>query len=418
MDLQNLSAAELVQKFDNDQTNTTLAEEIHRRTIDPSLNGELFQEIKNLKDSIEGVPKPPGDEFVRPRPGPKTTWENCIGQQKCTPKFLRYPKGLPDLVQAVKDGSEQKLNVRAVGSGHSFSNICPTDGILLDPHGMNKPLIVESGITIKDLNSQLDKMGKALATMGAYDGQTLVGAITTGTHGSGKDSGNLASLVRAIILVSETGKVYQIEPKDGITDPAKFVPGDAQELRQDDDWFQAALISMGCLGLVYSYIIEVVPTFFLSEVRSLTTWQDYKSQLAGGLASAPLQNHYFEIDLNPYETLGRNIAVTTIRTCSNATKREGGRGFRQLARRPPRPTPLGRRHPRLDPQPLATPQPRHNHHGHEKPPREALHRQELQGPQHRRRRRRKSLRHGTIIRRQQGHSLHRRSHPRALSKGS
>ncbi|KAF5537803.1 L-gulonolactone oxidase [Fusarium napiforme] len=344
MDLQSLSAAELVQKFDNDRTNTTLAEEIHRRTIDPSLNGELFQEIKNLKDSIEGVPKSPRDEFVRPRPGPKTTWENCIGQQKCTPKSLRYPKGLPDLVQAVKDGGEQKLNVRAVGSGHSFSNICPTDGILLDPHGMNKFLklnpetlkepskgsdhvLVESGITIKDLNSQLDKMGKALATMGAYDGQTLVGAITTGTHGSGKNSGNLASLVRAIILVSESGKVYQIEPKDGITDPTKFVPGDAQELKQDDDWFQAALISMGCLGLVYSYVIEVVPTFFLSEVRSLTTWQDYKTQLAGGLASAPLQNHYFEIDLNPYQTLGRNVAVTTIRTCSNATKREGSRGF-------------------------------------------------------------------------------------------
>ncbi|RBQ64559.1 hypothetical protein FVER14953_01654 [Fusarium verticillioides] len=330
MDLQNLSAAELVQKFDNDRTNTTLAEEIHRRTIDPSLNGELFQEIKILKDSIEGVPKSPRDEFVRPRPGPKTTWENCIGQQKCAPKFLRYPKGLPDLVQAVKDGREQKLTVRAVGSGHSFSNICPTDGILLDPHGMNKLLklnsetlkeppkasdhvLVESGITIKDLNSQLDKMGKALATMGAYDGQTLVGAITTGTHGSGKDSGNLASLVRAIILVSETGKVYQIEPKDGITDPAKFVPGDAQELKQDDDWFQAALISMGCLGLVYSYIIEVVPTL-----------QDTTRR---GLASAPLQNHYFEIDLNPYETLGRNVAVTTIRTVSNATKREGGRGF-------------------------------------------------------------------------------------------
>ncbi|KAF5256912.1 hypothetical protein FOXYS1_12585, partial [Fusarium oxysporum] len=343
MDLQNLSAAELVQKFDHDRTNTALAEEVHRRTIDPSLNGDLFQEIKNLKDSIEGVSKP-GKELFRPRPPPKGSWANCIGQQLCTPKSLRYPKGLSDLIQAVKDGREQKLNVRAVGSGHSFSDICPTDGILLDPHGMNKFLklnseilkepskasdhvLVESGITIKDLNSQLDKMGKALATMGAYDGQTLVGAITTGTHGSGKDSGNLASLVRAIIFVSETGKVYQIEPKDGVTDPAKFIPGDAQELKQDDDWFQAALIAMGCLGLVYSYIIEVVPTFFLSEVRSLTTWQDYKTQLAGGLASAPLQNHYFEIDLNPYETLGRNIAVTTIRTCSKATKREGGRGF-------------------------------------------------------------------------------------------
>ncbi|KAF4333925.1 L-gulonolactone oxidase [Fusarium beomiforme] len=343
MDPQTLSTAELVKKFDENPTDTTLAEEIQRRTIDPSLNGELFEEISKLRDSIEGVPKP-GHEFIRPSRPSKGSWANVIGQQKCTPKSLLYPKSLSDLVQAVKDGQEQKLNVRAVGSGHSFSNVCPTDGILLDPHGMNKVLklkseslkepskasdhvLVESGITIKDLNSQLDKMGKALATMGAYDGQTLVGAISTGTHGSGKDSGNLASLVRAIILVSETGVVYQIEPKDGITDPAKFVPGDAQELKQDDDWFQAALIAMGCLGLVYSYIIEVVPTFYLSEVRTLTTWQDYKSQLADGLKSAPLQNHYFEIDLNPYETVGRNIAVTTIRTISDKKKREGGRGF-------------------------------------------------------------------------------------------
>ncbi|KAF4446900.1 L-gulonolactone oxidase [Fusarium austroafricanum] len=340
MALENLSAAELVQKMDNDPNNTELAQELHRRIIDPSNNQELFQEIKSLKDSIEGVPKS-GEEIIIPA----TSWANCIGQQKCTPKFLRYANGLSDLADAVKDGADQKLHVRAVGSGHSFSNICPTDGILLDPHGMNKFLkldpstlkdpskasdhvLVESGITIKDLNSQLDEMGKALATMGAYDGQTLAGAISTGTHGSGKDSGNLASLVRAIILVSETGTVYQIEPKDGITDPTKFVPDIAQELKQDDGWFKAALVAMGCLGLIHSYIIEVVPTFFLSEKRELTTWQIYKTQLAGGLSSAPLQNHYFEIDLNPYVTFGHNVAVTTIRNIDpNAKKRSGSRGF-------------------------------------------------------------------------------------------
>jgi hypothetical protein len=341
MTLENLSAADLVQQFDKDPNNTELAEELHRRMTDSSRNKDLFQEIKSLKDSVEGVPKPPAD-FKKPLP---TSWANCIGQQQCTPKYLPYPKSREDLVAAVKQGAEQKLNVRAVGSGHSFSNICPTDGILLDPHGMNKFLklnasslkepstasdhvLVESGIIIKDLNSQLDKMGKALATMGAYDGQTLAGAISTGTHGSGKDSGNLASLVRGIILVAETGTVYQIEPKDGITDPSKFVPDVAEELKQDDDWFKAGLIAMGCLGLIHSYIIEVVPTFFLSEKRELTTWQCYKTQLAGGLSSAPLQNHYFEIDLNPYPTLGHNVAITTIRNIDpKATEPSGSRGF-------------------------------------------------------------------------------------------
>ncbi|KAM0550755.1 hypothetical protein ACHAPJ_008820 [Fusarium lateritium] len=341
MSLQNLSAAELVKKFDNDQNNNKLADEMHRRVTDSSLNKDLFEEIKSLKDSVEGVSKP-SKQISRPkRP---TDWVNCIGQQKCTPKSLRDANDISDLIKAVHDGSSQKLNVRAVGSGHSFSNVCPTDGILLDPHGMNKFLdlnpsslkkpaeagnyaFVESGITIKDLNTKLDKKGKALATMGAYDGQTLVGAISTGTHGSGKDSGNLASFVRAVILVSESGLVYQIEPKDGITDPAKFVPGYAQTLKQDDDWFRAALVAMGCLGLIHSYIIEVVDTFYLSEVRALTTWQQFKSELAGGLNSKPLQNHYFELDLNPYPIAGLNFAVTITRNISDVKKRSGSRGF-------------------------------------------------------------------------------------------
>ncbi|KAL4728305.1 hypothetical protein ACLX1H_005048 [Fusarium chlamydosporum] len=341
MSIQNLPAAELVQRFDKDPANDELAREMNRRLTDSNLNGNLLEEIKSLKDSVEGVSEPP-KQISRPKPA--TDWVNCIGEQKCTPKSLRKANNISDLVKAVHDGADQKLNVRIVGSGHSFSNVCPTDGILLDPHGMNQFLklnpsslkksadaanyaFVESGITIKNLNTQLDRMGKALATMGAYDGQTLAGAISTGTHGSGQCSGNLASLVRAIILVSESGLVYQIEPKDGITDPAKFVPEYAETLKQDDDWFQAALVAMGCLGLIHSYIIEVVDTFYLSEVRALTTWQSFKSELADGLNSKPLQNHYFELDLNPYPIAGFNFAVTVIRTISDAKKSSGGRGF-------------------------------------------------------------------------------------------
>ncbi|KAL6915410.1 hypothetical protein FSST1_006905 [Fusarium sambucinum] len=340
MPIQDLPAADLVQRFDNDPTNDELAEEMNRRFTDPNLKQGVLEEIKSLKDSIEGVP-PPSKQL--PRPKPPASWVNCIGEQKCTPKSLRKANNISDLIKAVHDGAEQKLNVRIVGSGHSFSNVCPTDGILLDPHGMNQFLklnssslkkpsdaanytFVESGITIKDLNTHLDKEGKALATMGAYDGQTLAGAISTGTHGSGKDSGNLASLVRAIILVSESGLVYQIEPKDGITDPAKFVPEYAETLKQDDNWFQAALVAMGCLGLIHSYIIEVVDTFYLSEVRAPTTWQTFKSQLADGLNSEPLKKHYFEIDLNPYPA-GLNFGVTVTREISKVQKQSGSRGI-------------------------------------------------------------------------------------------
>jgi hypothetical protein len=342
MDYLDLSAADLVRKFDHKPNDDALVEAMQRRIMDPDQNKELFEEIKALKDEEDKKAPtliPSREEISVP------AWENCIGEQKCFPKQKRYPQTISDLSDAVQDGKAGNLQVRAVGSGHSFSDVCPTSGILLDPHGMNKFLeldpttlknpsgaqgyvFVESGITIKSLNNQLDKAGKALATMGAYDGQTLAGAISTGTHGSGIALGNLASLVRGIVLVSESGTIYQIEPKDGITDSTKFKPGIAQVLKQDDDWFRAALVAMGCLGLIHSYILEVVPAFLLDEKRTLTTWQDYKSELVNGISSQPLSNHYFEIDLNPYPTLGKNFAVTTVRNVPpTGTKASGGRGF-------------------------------------------------------------------------------------------
>jgi L-gulono-1,4-lactone dehydrogenase len=125
-------------------------------------------------------------------PVSKPFWENYIDQQKCYPQEYRKVSSLEDLVQAVMDARAKKETLRAVGSGHSFSNICPTTGVLVDPHGMNKVLqpdattlkessrksvlvSVQSGITIRDLNTTLLANGKALATMGAYDGQTLAG---------------------------------------------------------------------------------------------------------------------------------------------------------------------------------------------------------------------------------------------------
>ncbi|KAF5011218.1 hypothetical protein FDECE_2657 [Fusarium decemcellulare] len=345
MSFLDLPASELLRKFDQDPENDALVQEVHRRIIDPSLSQELFKEIESLTDASD---KQSPSSLQQAEEFHRYVWENCIGEQKCFPKDLRNPQKLDDLRAAVQDGKRHNIQVRAVGSGHSFSNICPTSGILLDPHGMKQLLtidpstlktpsaaesyvFVESGITLEELNQQLDKKQKALATLGAYDGQTLAGAISTGTHGSGITLGNLASLVRAIVLVSESGTVYQIEPKDGITDPTKFAPGPgvvAQVLKQDDDWFRAALVAMGCLGLIHSYILEVVPAFLLSEKRTVTTWQTFRSQLAGGISSQPLSNRYFEIDINPYVTGGLNVAVTTVRNVPPAgTKPGGSRGF-------------------------------------------------------------------------------------------
>lgn len=274
-------------------------------------------------------------------------WKNCIDEQVCHPVSILKPTTLEELVQAVKTGREKRLHVRAVGSGHSFSDVAPTDGILLDPHGMNKELpveadslkdpasapsliAVESGITIEALKTLLDKQGRALANMGAYDGQTLAGAISTGTHGTGITLGPLASLVRAITIVVSTGEVVQLEPTNGITDPQKFDSSKGVQLRQDDAWFNTALVSFGCTGIIYSYVVSVVKSFYLKEVRTLSSWESLKSGLSAGAGSQVLTSHRgYEIDINPYAVDGKHSAIQVIHDdAPTATASVGSRGIR------------------------------------------------------------------------------------------
>lgn len=295
------------------------------------------------------------DAAVRPESaeGDRPVWKNWIGDQKAYPVAIKHPTSLQDLVDAVKEANAGKLSVRCVGSGHSFSDVATTDGILLDPHGMKKVLnldasllldparagtlfSVESGITLHELDDTLDKLGLGLIQMGAYDGQTLAGAICTGTHGTGVSLGPMASYVRALTIVTSAGTVCQVEPSSAsgaITDPAKFAAQQQQRpatartvLKQDDDWFQTAVLGVGCTGLIYSYIIEVRPAYLLEEDRTATTWEKVKAEIAAAHAAAPSQSpfpptafdfRHFDISVNPYAVDGTHMCIVTTKNISD-----------------------------------------------------------------------------------------------------
>lgn len=256
-------------------------------------------------------------------------WSDWLGEQTCTPIAKTAPTSLEQLVAIIHDAGSKKQRVRAVGSGHSTSDITRTDGgILIDPHQMDAILDldtatinqavsgtslirVQSGILIKDLNQQLDSRGLALVHMPAYDGQTISGAMSTGSHGSGAKWGPMPSMLRSIVMVVENGTVFQIEPANSaITDPTKFsgtlpeAPGVRVVLLQNDDWFNAAQVSMGCLGVIYSYTMEVTAAFHVSENRTAVRWEDIKSQFAPEAFNplpAPLADwDHFELVVSPY----------------------------------------------------------------------------------------------------------------------
>ena len=279
------------------------------------------------------------------------TWVNCIDQQKCYPKEIRKVENLGDILKAVREARQSNITLRAVGSGHSFSNVAPVfeGGLLLDPHPMHKVLkidkellkdpdgadtlfAVESGITIKVLNDVLWKNNLALQNTGAYDGQTLAGAISTGTHGTGITLGPIASSVRAVVLVSESGAVYHIEPSQGISDPEKFKNSVTDRaLKQDDDWFNTALVAMGSIGVIYSYILEVRKAYWLTEVRDMGTWEIEKKKLLfpapDELPDVLKNNRHYEVDINPYDVDGKHSCIIQYKNFAEENKKSGSRGI-------------------------------------------------------------------------------------------
>ena len=202
--------------------------------------------------------------------------------------------------------------------------------LLIDPLTASSLFCAESGITIKDLNKALNKADRALANMGAYDGQTLAGAISTGIHGTGISLGPIASSVRSLVLVSESKTIFQVEPTKGITDPAKVAKARPDVvLKQDDEWFNSNVVAMGCMGLIYSCTLDVMPAYYLQESRVLDTWEgltsrDGKDSLSSWLADPEVR--HVEVDINPYAVAGVHSCVKVIRRKTDGPAK-GSRGI-------------------------------------------------------------------------------------------
>ncbi len=228
----------------------------------------------------------------------RVTWSNKIKKYKVHPLKYLEPESYQDVVAAIREAEQTGARIRAVGSGHSYSDVAITDGYLvnmcrlcrllplkkeqLKAAWQTQPLVeVEAGITVEKLNKQLDKQGVALINMGAIDNQTISGAIATGTHGAGRHLPALSGLVRSMVLVAAGGKTYRIEPTDGITDPSQHNEEDIT-LIQDDDTFYSVVVSLGCTGIIYSYVLAVVPRYWLYENRSVDMWFKVKEKLANG----------------------------------------------------------------------------------------------------------------------------------------
>jgi hypothetical protein len=254
----------------------------------------------------------------------RTSWRNHTGNQSIDPLRIYWPESSDDLIEIVLEGERLGYPVRAVGSGHSWSDVALTPGFLVETSslpalvdtnrsawraGAEQPLArVGAGMRLREVNAGLDAAGLALPNMGGYDGQTVAGVISTSTHGSGVSFGPLSDLVRSLDLVASGGERYRIEPADGPTDPERFI---GARLVQDDHWFRAAAVGMGCLGLIHAVTLAVEGSYALTERRTQSTWEEVREILR---KRDVLEAHrHYEVYLNPHQREGRNLCMITTR---------------------------------------------------------------------------------------------------------
>jgi hypothetical protein len=259
----------------------------------------------------------------------RKTWRNHLGNQRIDPLRIYEPRTIDEVAAIVRSAEDAGVTARAVGSGHSWSDVALTEGYLLKTSGLarapapepdfvrdalaGRALVrVEAGIRIKELNAYLDGIGLGLEVMGGYDRQTVAGVISTSTHGSGLRLGPMNDSVRSLDVVTAGGRVQRIERADGPTDRAAYEAhhGDRRTLVQDDHVFDAAVVGMGCMGIVCTVMIEARARYHLREVRQLRSWAQVRADLQdGGVLE---RNRHYELAFSPYRhRLEYGCLVTT-----------------------------------------------------------------------------------------------------------
>jgi len=240
----------------------------------------------------------------------------------------KFAPGLAALQKIVGLAAANGQRVRAIGSGWSLSGVAFVEDYLVNTARLNEwsiglsPLSVtdafkdragrivfaQCGTAITELNSGLEEVGLALATAGASNGQTIAGAMSTGTHGSAHSVGAIHDCVRALHIVRDSEHHYLIQPKSAplLTQSyanwlgAKLIAADS------DDLFNAAVVSFGSFGLIHGVLLEAEPLYLLGLFNKQFDFDDVKqaalthdiSRLQ--LAPPPNDPYHIEFVLNPY----------------------------------------------------------------------------------------------------------------------
>ncbi|MGH2740365.1 MAG: D-arabinono-1,4-lactone oxidase [Actinomycetota bacterium] len=214
-------------------------------------------------------------------------WSNWSGSVRWRPDRVLAPGSIDEIAEVVSECRREGRKLRVVGSVHSFTPLVATDDTLLSLDGFQgiesvdverRTALIRAGTKLDALGPELLRHGLAQENLGDIDVQSLAGAISTGTHGTGAELGNIATQVQGLTLVTGTGEVMECS--------AEKHPG----------LFKAAQVSLGALGVVAKVRLRLLPAYrlgFRSERRRL---DDVLADLPERLSA----NRHFEFFWFPY----------------------------------------------------------------------------------------------------------------------
>ena len=228
-------------------------------------------------------------------------WKNWSGHLECTPAEILKPSTVEELSAEVRAAKQ----VRTAGSGHSFTELVPTDSTLLTLENLNGILAADAdtrrariaaGTTIADLGGPLADAGLALGNQGDIDYQALAGAVSTATHGTGRKLGCIASTVTDFELVLADGSTRRASDHSGL--------------------LAGGCVSLGALGVMSEIEIDAAPRYNLRE----RVWAEPLEDLLKRWEQLAENHRHFEffafpftgyamaktLDLEPYAAEGKD----------------------------------------------------------------------------------------------------------------
>ncbi|HET8566480.1 MAG TPA: D-arabinono-1,4-lactone oxidase [Solirubrobacterales bacterium] len=215
---------------------------------------------------------------------------NWAGDQSCRPARIAQPRSRDELAEAIGAAAAAGQKVRVAGSGHSFTEAALTDGTLirlgalsgvLDADPASGLVRIGGGTVLAELNEELVRLGLAMENLGDIDRQTIAGAISTGTHGTGSRLRNISAQVEGLELVLGDGSVRHLGPG---TDP---------------ELLRAARVGVGALGAISAVTLRCVPAFSLLRVDA----PHPREEVLDSFQQRAEEHDHFELFTFPYSDL-------------------------------------------------------------------------------------------------------------------